>query len=135
MRLAYTFIGIMLLGFCFELIDFDSTIHYPFKFYHIGLTLSTYIWMALEKIILIWLVWVIIDICQDAGITHLPAIIFLWVQIGDLIDWALTYNTPYWSIKTNFGVLPISYNVISFFVYAIFVIWYGSCNLRNIDTD
>ncbi len=111
---------------------------------HIIIGPDSYIWFILEKVgylVLIGVILWMISIIQAYNHRHskmlkIPALGYLFVMIGDMADFLLTYNNlEYGKV---FG-LSITYNVLSFVIYIVIVIYQliqnGGINLRGDGTS
>lgn len=102
----------ILLGLVFMALPDNTTPKDFFLFYDINLTFQTYVYFLFEHFIIIILSYII---AVESRQYKNEVRIFFWLQVLDLVDYVLTYNTP-WFHVFNF---PISMNVIMVTVFGL----------------
>jgi hypothetical protein len=85
-----------------------------FPFYDIVMGLKTYVYLALEKFILIVMGYII----ASESTKYREALwVFFWLLVIDLIDYFLTYNTAWFKVDW----FPVSMNMVKVFVFGFVV--------------
>jgi len=114
MKLIFLFCC-LLVGLLFDAIPYDSTPIDMFLFADTALPFKTWLYFALEHFILIMLSYVI---AYEATQYKTQCKVFFWLQVGNLIDYLLTYNTEWIGF--------INYNIVAASIFATSVIYeYG----------
>lgn len=111
MKLAFLFTCIIV-GLAFELVPYDSEQVDLFLFSDVTMPFKTWLYFALEHVVLIMLSYVI---AFEAKTYIVACRAFFYLQIFDFADYLLTYNTKW------FGL--VSFNTIGMIVFAAFIIF------------
>lgn len=111
----------MLLGIVFLIVpDYPPKDFFPFS--DMKVTPEWYVYYLLESlIIVIFAGYLVSESTEHKTIT----IVFLILQIGELIDFVLTYNMTWF---TAYGY-PATYNVVKFFVFILVITYEYACDL------
>lgn len=85
-----------------------------FPLYDIKLTFQTYVYFICEHLTFIVLTYII---ASEARKYRQALTVFFYLQVLDLVDYLLTYNTTWFKI----GSIPITMNSLSFLIFGLFV--------------
>lgn len=110
--------------------------YFPYSSYPTKMATDTYLWFIINKVIMLWLVGIILWFTHmlnfyspaRANAILYPTLGYFCLQVIDFIDWFFTYNREYYSIATPWVEVPISWNIVSFLIYGIFVIYVHARN-------
>lgn len=94
------------------MVPYDSEPVDLFLFSDVAMPFKTWLYFTLEHVVLIMLSYVI---AFEAKNYVIACKAFFYLQIFDLVDYLLTYNTKW------FGV--VSFNTIGMIVFAIFIVF------------
>lgn len=111
MKIIFLFLC-MVVGLAFEMVPYDSEPVDLFLFAEIAMPFKTWLYFLLEHLVLVMLTY-IIAFEAKTYVTACKA--FFWLQVFDLIDYTLTYNTEW------FGFL--TFNTVATIVFAAFIIF------------
>jgi len=114
MKLIFLF-TCLLIGVLFNAIPYDSFTTDYFLFADTKLTFKTWLYFSLEHLVLIMLSYVI---AYEATQYKTQCKVFFWLQVGNLIDYLLTYNTEWIGF--------INYNIVAVLIFATSIFYeYG----------
>jgi hypothetical protein len=114
MKLIFLF-TCLLIGVLFNAIPYDSFTTDYFLFADTKLTFKTWLYFSLEHLVLIMLSYVI---AVEAKEYKFQCKVFFWLQMGNLIDYLLTYNTEWIGF--------INYNIVAVLIFATSIFYeYG----------
>ncbi len=102
MKVIFMFLC-LLVGLVYNALPYDSTPLSMFLFSDTDLPFKTWLYFVCEHLVLIMLAYVI---AAEAKKYTLPCKVFFWLQVGNLADYLLTYNTN-WIGFINFNIVSI----------------------------
>ena len=102
---------ILLLGVLFELIPYDGSSLIGFPLSNVQLPFKTYIYFAAEHFILIMLSYIIF---AESTNYRKATFAFFVIQIFDLFDYFITYNSKWIGI--------VSFNIISMIILGVVIL-------------
>lgn len=105
----------LLLGVVYQSIPYDGALLEMFPFSEDVIPFKTWFYFVCEHLVLIALSYVI---AWEAKKYVFSCKVFFFIQVADLIDYLLTYNTTWFNI--------ISFNVVSVLLFATSIVYeYG----------
>jgi nicotinamide riboside transporter PnuC len=103
------------MGVVFNAVPYDNEVKDYFLFADTPLTFKTWLYFVCEHLVLIMLAYVI---AAEAKKYTLPCKVFFWIQVGNLADYLLTYNTNWIGF--------INFNIVSIVIFATSILYeYG----------
>lgn len=85
-----------------------------FPFSRTKIALRTYVYDIMQYIVIIGLLLMLLERCTSDEFPYVSG--FMAVTVGDLIDYILTHNDPYFT----WNGYPISFNIVSIAFYTLF---------------
>jgi hypothetical protein len=107
------------LNIVFAVWDSAPVYHGVFPFSDQQLTYQTHVYFIFEHLTIITILY--LWYYESAALTSDYVLMFLFIQIGNLADYLLRYNEPFLNIRG----IPVSYNIVSIFLYSVFLIYKG----------
>lgn len=111
MKLIFLF-TCLLIGIVFNSIPSGIGTIQMFPFYDIAITFKTWLYFVCEHLVLIMLSYVI---AIESKKYKLQCRVFFWLQMGNLVDYLLTYNTDWIGF--------INYNVVAVIIFATSIVY------------
>jgi hypothetical protein len=105
----------LLMGLVFMAIPDNTPAMDFFPFHDILLTVQTYVYFVFEHLTIIIFSYII---ATEARQYRKEVMIFFWLQVCDFVDYLLTYNSPWFHV----GLLPVSMNVVTLFIFGAAII-------------
>ena len=109
MKLIFLFLCLFV-GVIFNAIPSDIETMQMFPLSDVAVTFKTWLYFVMEHGILIMLSYII---ASEAKQYKVACKVFFYIQIFDLVDYLLTYNSAWTGI--------ISYNIISMIIFGVFI--------------
>ena len=111
MKLIFLFVCV-LMGVVFNAVPYDNEVKDYFLFADTQLTFKTWLYFVCEHLVLIMLSYVI---TAESRSYKLQCRVFFWLQVGNLADYLLTYNTNWIGF--------INFNIVSMLVFATSIVY------------
>lgn len=114
MKLIFLFVALVI-GIAFNAVPSGIETIQMFPFADTAITFKTWLYFLCEHIVLIMLSYVI---AYEAKEYKLQCKVFFWIQVADLADYLLTYNTNW--------IGPLNFNIIAVLIFATSIFYeYG----------
>lgn len=114
MKLLFLYI-VLLIWVGYEMVPYDSIPLDMFPFSSTQLPFKTWLYFFLEHTGIIMLCYIL---AMEATTYRYATKVFFYLQVADLIDYVMTYNTQWF---TFFGI-PITFNILSAICFSFVIL-------------